>query len=268
VDLYNKRETYDLNKPHEDVCFLTAGVDVQADRLELEIVGWGVGKRSWSVDYRVLDGDTSKDEVWKKLAAIINETWHTVDGRLLQLSMMCVDSGYNTSHVYAFCVKQDSSRVIPIKGHDKAAVMVSAPRPVVINQEGKPIGQIKVWQVASSMIKSEVYGWLKMQKNEDGSTPTGYCHFPQYDQFHFKSLTAEKVQVVKDRKGFDKHEWVKEFKRNERLDCRVYARAAAFVFGMDRMRDEDYETLRVGVSKEEKQAPPENYLLKGRKSWL
>jgi phage terminase large subunit GpA-like protein len=263
-NLYNKRETYELNKPHEDVVILTAGVDVQGDRLELEIVGWGAGKRSWSVDYRVLDGDTSKENVWRQLASVLDEFWVTPDGRELRISMMCVDSGFNTSHVYRFCVQQDSSRVIPIKGHDKAAVMVSAPRPVVINQAGKPIGAVKVWAVASSMIKSEVYGYLKLEREEDGSTPAGYCHFPQYDQFHFKSLTAEKVQIVKDKKGFDKHEWVKEFKRNERLDCRVYARAAAFVYGIDRWRDEDYEFMKGMNQEQETHEEEDNDILGGR----
>ena len=270
-ELYNKRETYTLNRPHDDVCFLTCGVDVQGDRLELEIVGWYHGKRSYSIDFRVLDGDTAKEEVWNKLRAILDETFYTTDNRPLKIAVMCVDSGFNTSHVYRFCMTQDSGRVIPIKGQDRGAIMVSAPRPVVTTQNGKPIGRIKVWQVTVGMIKSELYGWLKMNKNEDGTIPAGYCHFPQYDQFHFKSLTAEKVQIVKDRKGFDKYEWVKEFKRNERLDCRVYARAAAFIYGIDRMREEDYDELRyqwIEEKEQKEEQPRENGFLRGRSKWL
>ena len=41
--------------------------DVQKDRIEVEIVGWGRGKESWSVDYRVLEGDTSRQPVWGEL---------------------------------------------------------------------------------------------------------------------------------------------------------------------------------------------------------
>jgi phage terminase large subunit GpA-like protein len=110
-----------------------------------------------------------------------------------------------------------------------------------------------------------------MNKNEDGTIPAGYCHFPQYDQFHFKSLTAEKVQIVKDRKGFDKYEWVKEFKRNERLDCRVYARAAAFIYGIDRMREEDYDELRyqwIEEKEQKEEQPRDNGFLRGRSKWL
>ena len=55
-NLYNRRESYRTNSVPDDVCFITAGVDVQRDRLELEIVGWCADKRSYSIDYRVIDG--------------------------------------------------------------------------------------------------------------------------------------------------------------------------------------------------------------------
>lgn len=242
--LYDKREHYEFNVPPMEVAFLTAGMDVQGDRLEVEIVGWGVGKRSWSVDYRVFDGDTAKPDVWKNVADLLNESWTTEDGRQLRLSLLCIDSGFNTSHVYNFCLNQDSSRVIPIKGQERLTTMASAPRPIVVSRSGSKIGSVKVWGVGVNMIKSELYGWLKMNKDEDGSKPNGYCTFPQYDQHHFKSLTAEKVHVVKDKKGFDRIEWVKEFQRNERLDCRVYARAAAYIIGIDRMSDDQVEAMR------------------------
>lgn len=267
MDLYNKRDTYPFNIPPTEVAFLTAGMDVQGDRLEVEIVGWGVGKRSWSVDYRVLDGDTAKPDVWLKAAALLNETWACADGRELRLSMMCVDSGFNTSHVYTFCSGQDSSRVIPIKGNERLTTMAAAPRPIIVTKSGKPIGSVKVWGVGVNMIKSELYGWLKMQPDEDGRKPAGYCSFPQYDHFHFKSLTAEKVHITKDRKGFDKIEWMKEFKRNERLDCRVYARAAAYVIGLDRMSDSDIERMRVQVDAEDNKPKQKSSYWDRKKYW-
>jgi phage terminase large subunit GpA-like protein len=238
MSLWDKREHYDFNVPPEDVAFLTAGMDVQGDRLEVEIVGWGIGKRSWSVDYRVYDGDTARADVWKNVAELLNETWTKSDGREIRISLLCIDSGFNTSHVYNFCMQHDSSRVLPIKGQEKLTTMASAPRAIVVNRQGTKIGSVKVWGVGVNMIKSELYSWLKMNKSENGEKPNGYCTFPQYDQYHFKSLTAETVHVVKDKRGYDKIEWVKEFQRNERLDCRVYARAAAYIFGLDRMTNE------------------------------
>lgn len=241
-NLYNRRELYALNQPPADVVFLTAGVDVQKDRLELEVVGWCQGKRSYSIDYRVLIGDTAKKDVWNELAKVLDERWRRADGVEMPLKLMAVDSGYNTAHVYDFCRRFDATRVIPTKGKEQLNVHVSAPRQVDSTRRGKKIGSVKVWSVGVSVIKSELYGWLRLEKGEDGTPPPGYCHYPQYDHQYFQGLTAEELQfrVVK---GFRKYEWVKKYERNEPLDCRVYARAAASVVGMDRWAPEIWKQM-------------------------
>lgn len=238
--LFNRRETYPMNKPPQEVVLLTAGVDVQKDRLEVEVVGWGKGRRSWSIDYRVLVGDTSDRAVWDQLAKVLGELWEREDGVLLPLARMCIDSGYNTSHVYDFCNRFDPTRVVPTKGQDKQPVMVSTPRAVHRQRDGKPIKSLGLYNVGVSIIKSELYGFLKLHKGEEGEAPEGYCHFPQYGPAYFKGLTAEKLQkrIVK---GYAVFEWHKHFERNEPLDCRVYARAAASLIGIDRWEDHHYE---------------------------
>jgi phage terminase large subunit GpA-like protein len=243
--LWSKREKYKKNVPFANVAFLTAGVDVQADRLEIEIVGWMKGKRSQSIDYRVLFGDTSQVDVWKQLDSILNEVFIREDDRILHIDKMAIDTGYNTSHVYNFCRRHSSTRVIPIKGQATQMIMVSHPKNVDTNQTGKAIGKMKVFNIAVSLIKSELYGWLKMMPNTDGSNtyPDGYCHFPEYDEMHFKSLTAEEMQQITNKKGETVYEWVVKYKRNERLDCRVYARAAAAIRGMDRFDAKYWEEL-------------------------
>jgi phage terminase large subunit GpA-like protein len=241
-NLYNKREDLVLNTPNEQVVFITAGVDIQADRIEVEIVGWGFGKQSWSIDYRVLNGSTSSasNEVWKDLEKIIYETWTREDGAILPLRLMAVDSGDNTSVVYEFCRKFSTTQVIPIKGKDGMALMVSQPKAVDTARSGKKINGVKVWMVGVSLIKTELYGWLKLQHLDNEDYPSGYCHFPMYDEQHFRSITAEQVEYVKNKKGFTQLQWVKKYERNERLDCRVYARAAAYVLGVDRLSDDEW----------------------------
>lgn len=240
--LYNRRETYHMNRPPKGVVLLTCGVDVQKDRIELEVVGWGKGKRSWSVDYRVLIGDTSDRQVWNDLAKVVGEVWEREDGAVLSLSRMCVDSGFNTTHVYDFCRRFDPTRVVPIKGQEKQPVMVTTPRAVDRTRDGKPAGALGLYNVGVSLIKSELYGWLKLHKDEAGEAPAGYCHFPQYGPNFFKGLTAEKMQKKMIR-GFAQWEWVKHFDRNEPLDCRVYARAAAALVGIDRWDDHHFDAF-------------------------
>jgi phage terminase large subunit GpA-like protein len=78
--------------------------------------------------------------------------------------------------------------------------------------------------------------------------PAGYCHFPKYSEEYFKQITAEQL-VTKLVKGYRRHEWQKMRERNEALDCRVYARAAAGRIGIDRFQEKhwaDFER-RVGT---------------------
>jgi phage terminase large subunit GpA-like protein len=251
--IYDKREEYNMNEPPVEVCFITAGADVQKDRLEVEIVGWAKGKKSYSIDYRVIMGATNEPEVWKELGLIMNETWKRADGLQLSLSLLAVDTGYNTSYVYDFCQKFDASRIVPVKGMDNQAVIISSPKAINVNRAGQKIGAVKAWMVGVSIVKSEIYGWLRLSKKEDGTTPPGYCYFPQYDQEHFKRLTAEQIEA-KVVRGFTKYQWVKKYPRNEQLDCRVYARAAAAVLGIDRFEDEHYDSM-AGIQKDESDTP-------------
>lgn len=233
-NLYNRREAYRMNVPPQEVVFLTAGVDVQKDRLELEIVGWCREKHTYSIDFRVLVGDTSARDVWEELAKVVTETWTREDGAELQLRLMAVDTGYNTQHVYDFCKRFDATRVIPVKGSDNQQTVIAPPRQVEVTRSGKKIGKVKVWQVGVSVIKSELYGFLRQEKDEHGNVPYGYCHFPQYEPHYFRGLTAEELQLKINNKGYREYQWIKKYDRNEPLDCRVYARAAASVVGIDR----------------------------------
>jgi phage terminase large subunit GpA-like protein len=236
-NLYNRRESYRLNEITKEVCFLTAGVDVQRDRVELEIVGWCADKRSYSIDYRVLEGDTAGTAVWNKLAEIVAERWTRNDGMEFPIRLMAVDTGYNTSHVYAFCRRFDASRVVPIKGQDNLGMAVSPPKTVDVTKAGKRVGKLRQWNIGVSFLKSELYAALRLERDTDGNPPPGYCHFPEYDEHYFRGLTAEE-QVKKIVRGYPRYVWQKVYERNEPLDCRVYARAAAVIVGLDRLKPE------------------------------
>jgi phage terminase large subunit GpA-like protein len=244
-NLYNRAENYALNRPPKEVCFIVAGVDVQGNRLEVHIMGFGKNKVSYSLDYRVIHSKTSSTtdpQVWEDLGAIVNETWVREDDVILPLRLMAIDTGYNTQTVYDFCRKFDASRVIPIKGKDKLGVAYAAPRAIDTTRAGKKIGRTKVWQVGVSVIKSEIYGWLK-QEIVEGKIPTGYMHFPRYDENFFRGLTAEQYTPTTNKKGFKVYEWIKKYHFNEPLDTTVYARAAAAVVGIDRMSDAHLDAM-------------------------
>jgi len=257
--LHDRVEHYTPNKPFTGVVFITAGVDVQADRLEIEIVGWMEGKCTQSIDYRVIEGDTSGAAVWQELAKLFSETWtREGDNQVLPLRLMGLDTGYNTLKAYEFTQAHGITKVIPLKGRDKLETFVSAPRAVDIVKAGKKIGRVKVWNAGVSLIKSEVYGHLKLKiDKESGEVPAGYCHFPDRAPSYFRGLTAEELVLSKDARGFDVFTWVKKYKRNEPLDCRVYARAAAYIVGMDRWTAERWRQERYNGTEQPARAEPE-----------
>lgn len=247
--LYNRREDYPIGKVPDPVYFLTMGVDIQGDRIEAEVVGWSIGRTSYSIDYKVLLGDTSKPEVWELLRELINTQFECEDGSYMSINLTCIDAGYNTKTVYDFTSKFSYNKVIPIMGRATEKIsMVSQPRAINVGRSGKKIEGAKVWYLGTSLLKSELYGFLKLQAAEDEhgveTYPPGYCHFPEYDRHYFKMLTAEELRMETNKKGYTTFEWVKKFERNEALDIRCYARAAAFIIGIDRFKDSAWESIK------------------------
>lgn len=254
--LRNRRETYTIGVVPNDVCVLTAGVDVQGDRLELEVVGWCEGRRSYSIDYRVLEGDTEKQSTWEKLRAVLNESFVREDGAAMNIRMMAIDTGYRTQTVYQFCRGEDASRVVPVKGKDNQPVIAGTPQAVDVMKNGKKVGGLRLWNIGVGVVKSELYGWLRLEKDEEGRAPDGYCHYPEYGDTYFKGLVSEELQF-KIIRGYRQYQWVKIYERNEPLDCRVYARAAANIVGIDRWKPERWAEERANyfVKKQEEAAP-------------
>jgi len=240
--LYDRREQYKIATVPSGAVLLTAGADVQKDRIEVEVVGWGRGKESWSIDYRVFEGDTSRQAVWDKLSGLLNETYPHACGIEMPILQLAVDSGYATTEVYEWARRQ-GGRVVVIKGDQRSGAILGAPSPIEVGPLGAKVRRgVRVWPVNSGMAKEELYRWLRLDGLTDEEVeqgipfPQGFCHFPRYSEEYFKQITAEQL-VTKLVKGYKRMEWQKMRERNEALDCRVYARAAAARVGIDRFQD-------------------------------
>lgn len=236
--LYQRREPYKIGTvPDPAIVVLTCGVDVQKDRFVYEVVGWARNRESWSIDYGELLGDTALDSTWNMLDELLARTFPSADGAEHAISMMAIDSGAFTQPVYDWARRHPISRVIAIKGDDGPRPIVGAASPVEINFRGKRIQRgYRVFPVGVDTIKGELYGWLRMPRGE-GDHPAGWCHFPEHDPEYFKQLTAEHLVTVVNRKTnrSARHWHVLPNRENHALDCRVYARAAAAVLGIDRL---------------------------------
>lgn len=222
--LLSRREKYAAEVPH-GVLVLTAGVDVQDDRLEVEIVGWGKGEESWAVDYVVLWGDPGGEELWTRLDDVFARKYEWERGGHHEIIAVAVDTGgHYTQQVYEYCRAREYNRMYAVKG------MAGTGRPIVTAPSRRGSGSrhrgVNLFTVGVDSAKGLLYSRLKLR------TPgPGYCHFPDDDRFgqeYFAQLTAEKV-VTRYQKGFPRREWVKVRPRNEALDCRVYALAAMYI---------------------------------------
>jgi phage terminase large subunit GpA-like protein len=241
--LFDRREYYRIGVVPQGGYVLTAGIDVQNDRLEIEIVAWGPNKESWSVDYRIIYGSPSDQKTWQSLTAILDEDFESEDGVHRKINMLAIDAGFSTQEVYAWVRTQSPHNVMAIKGVDNSLVPINAPTKVDVNLRGKKLkGSVRLWKIGVSIIKSELFNFLKQRRNEDGSVPNGYMHFPEYNTEYFKQLTAEQL-VTRIVKGYPKRIWQKTRDRNEALDYRVYARAAAIALGIDRWSEGKWEHL-------------------------
>lgn len=220
--LLGRREEYAAQVPMGGL-YLTAGIDQQIDRLEVEIVAWGAGEESWSVDYRVLWGDPLGDDVWQELEDVLEEPFRHESGALLPISAACVDTGGSqgmTQRAYEWLRGKTGRRIFGIKG------VAGWGRPIVEKpqrkQSGKTARKIDLFLVGTDEAKLVVAKRLAIVK-----PGPNYCHFPaDRDPEYFKQLTAERL-VVRYVKGQPVREWHKPDRaRNEALDTRVYALAA------------------------------------------
>jgi phage terminase large subunit GpA-like protein len=259
--------------------FLTAGADVQKDRIEVDIWAWGKGLQSWLIDHIVIEGGPGDQACWQGLSEILGRSWEHASGAQMTVSKLAIDTGYETSAVYAWARQVGFGQVAPIKGLEgfNRASPVTGPTYVDATIGGKRLRRgARLWAIATSTFKAETYRFLRLDPPEDvgpsshwedgsprepgladaGAFPPGFLHLPGWaDAEWLKQLTAEQLVTVKTKRGFAKLEWQKLRERNEALDCRIYARAAAWMLGADRWSEVRWDELATQFAAEVVSAP-------------
>ena len=255
--LLERREDYAIGSIPAGGLLLVGGADVQKDRIEASIWAFGRGKECWLIEHRVLMGDTARDAVWKRLAALIGETWTHASGAAMPLARFALDTGFATQEAYGFVRACRDSRVMAVKGVVRGAALIGTPTAVDVSQGGRKLRRgLKVFAVAVGIAKLEFYNNLRKTAlvDEDGvgiAYPAGFVHLPRIDAEFIQQLCAEQLITRRNRNGFPVREWQKMRERNEALDCYVYARAAAAAAGLDRFEERHWRELerQLGVAR-------------------
>lgn len=218
ADISFKCEDYKEVEVPDGVLVLTAGVDVQGDRLECEVIGWGADDESWSLDYRVFHGDPAQKLVWDDLKEHLTRDWTNEENEVFRIKAACIDSGgHHTQEVYNFARANAARRFYAIKGANTPG------KPLVSKSSIVGAQKVKLWTIGTETAKDTIFANLKLDEHGPG-----YCHFPDdREESYFKQLCAEK-QITKYVSSRPVKVWVKvsEGARNEALDCRVYGLAA------------------------------------------
>ena len=260
--LADRREAWAPGTVPERGLFMTAGADVQKDRIEVDVWAWGRGLESWLVDHLVLEGGPGDPACWQQLTDLLGRTWTHASGQRMTLARLAVDTGYETSAVYAWSRQVGFAQVAPVKGVEgfTRTSPVTGPTYVDATVAGKRLRRgARLWTVATSTFKAETYRFLRQDRptREEQAAgalcPPGTIHLPDWaDGEWLKQLTAEQLVTVRTKRGFARLEWQKLRERNEALDTRVYARAAAWIAGADRWPEARWADLeaQLGVAKQ------------------
>jgi len=250
--LADRREAFAAQIPMGGL-FLTAGADVQKDRIEVDVWAWGRGLESWLVDHIVIPGGPDDPACWDRLTALLSQTWQHENGAFMTLAKLAIDTGYESAAVYAWARKQGIAQVAPVKGLEgfNRATPVSGPTFVDATVNGRKLKRgARLWTVATATFKAETYRYLRIERPSDeeralgAPNPAGMIHLPDWtDSEWLKQLVAEQLVTIRDRRGYARQEWQKMRERNEALDTRVYARAAAWILGADRFDERMWRQL-------------------------
>ena len=205
-------------------CVMTAGVDVQRDRLEVLYSAFGPRKQMWLVRHQVIEGDTSADAVWDRLEQLLMVRWpqEGVPDLIRPLEGVAIDSGYLSQRVYDFASKafrmgRPWYAVKGQPGEGRIAWEVSKFR-------SRLLGGAKLHNIGVDALKTEIAARLSSDDAREN-----FIYVAKSDEFsleRIEQIFAEKVLLKINTRGFTTREWVKiPGKRNELLDLMVYSDA-------------------------------------------
>ncbi|MBC1057618.1 phage terminase large subunit family protein [Escherichia coli] len=214
---------YDAQVPLR-VVYLTAGIDSQKNRYEIYVWGWAPGEEAFLIDKQIIMGRPEDEDTLKRVDAVIRKKYRHADGTEISISRVCWDTGgIDQDIVYQRSRKHGTFFVLPIKGasvYGKPVITMPKKR----NQRG-----VFLCEVGSDTVKEMLYARFALPVVSASEVAPYTFRFPDnpdiFSDVEAKQLVAEEL-VEKVVNGRVKLQWDARKRRNEALDCLVYAYAA------------------------------------------
>ncbi|EFE4976818.1 phage terminase large subunit family protein [Escherichia coli] len=214
---------YDAQVPLR-VVYLTAGIDSQKNRYEIYVWGWAPGEEAFLIDKQIIMGRQEDEDTLKRVDAVIRKKYRHADGTEISISRVCWDTGgIDQDIVYQRSRKHGTFFVLPIKGasvYGKPVITMPKKR----NQRG-----VFLCEVGSDTVKEMLYARFALPVVSASEVAPYTFRFPDnpdiFSDVEAKQLVAEEL-VEKVVNGRVKLQWDARKRRNEALDCLVYAYAA------------------------------------------
>ena len=252
-ELMERVEDYPAEVPR-GVKILTASVDVQQDRLECEVAGWGSGEERWNIAYEVFHGDTSdpKDRCFVEMLRFVSKGFQHEAGDRMFVEGVGIDSGFNALVIYAF-VQNQAGRLPKffalkgIGGFNRDVIQWSKPQKTY--QGIRPA----LYTIAVDILKRTL-----MQRLNISEVGVGYCHFPndRAESEYFTQLTSE---VLLHDPRTNKWKWEKKDRgNNEALDCAIYNYAVLHILKPDLEANVRYGVRTKGKQQRKRQRTVKN----------
>ncbi len=237
--LSDRAESYELMSVPEPALLLTAGIDVQENRVAVSVKGWRDGEESWLVNWQEIGGDPDRPELWLEVDRLLDTPLRHASGGEIPIRACAIDTGHHTHAVYNWVRARKRKHnagdtkcdVIAIKGSSiPGRPVLGKPTKQDVNYKNQLVKKgVDLWAVGTDTAKATIYRRLNNPDERDAGA--GFMHFPVgLPDDYFTQLTAER-QAVRYVNGFPKKTWIKKSgARNEALDCEVYALAALQYF--------------------------------------
>ncbi|OQA32898.1 MAG: Phage terminase large subunit (GpA) [Betaproteobacteria bacterium ADurb.Bin341] len=241
--LKTRTESYEQRMVPYGAFIITAGIDIQHNRIECHAIAWGREEEAWVVDYLIIWGDPLLQKTWDELDAWLVQPFHHQSGVEMRVAAACIDAGdgHTSNEVYKFTRTRAHRSIMAIKGDSRyGGPVIKSPSAVDVDIDGQKIKEgARVWLIGTDTAKNTLYARLRLE-----NPGKNYIHFGQWlADDYFNQLTSEKL-VTKYLNGRSYKRWKKPpGARNEAWDTLVYAYAAAVRLGVNRWAEKKWEEL-------------------------